>query len=616
MNDFLRTGLALACVLAVSACGSGDGDAPTGTTASTAGAESPIDKAIAVSGAADAGGNAVTGASTDLLPPGRYVLVNANSGKCVDVAGASGSDGANIQQADCNTNLAQVFDVLRPEGQGHLLRNAGSGKALDVAAASKADGANVQQWNDNGTNAQRFRITRVLGNRFVLTNVNSGKCVDVAGGSLADGANIQQATCNGTAAQQFHAHPHGASGRGVLPVGQYTVSSHHSRLCVGLAGGANAPAGAAVVQAACDGSTAQRFDVLAESGGTYRFSHALSHLSFDVANVATANGVPLVQWHDTAGLNQRFAVKATGSGYQIVAQHSGRCLDLRDWSKTAGGALQQWDCGDQANQRWAFEPAGTATPPPPPAGGWSLVWRDEFDGSAIDAAKWSFEVNGAGGGNNELQYYTARPENAFVSNGRLTIQALRERYCSTDGCRDFTSARLRTLNKGDWLYGRMEVRARLPRGQGLWPAIWMLPSDYAYGGWAASGEIDIMEAVNTGGSGGNVVHGTLHYGGAWPNNTYKGGQTTPATSVADNFHDYAVEWEPNQIRFYVDGVLYHTATEWWSSGGAFPAPFNKRFHMILNVAVGGNWPGSPNAGTVFPQRMEIDHVRVYQRATP
>ena len=103
--------------------------------------------------------------------------------------------------------------------------------------------------------------------------------------------------------------------------------------------------------------------MLADAGGTYRFSHAVSHLSFDVANVATANGVPLVQWHDTTGLNQRFAVKATGSGYQIVAQHSGRCIDLRDWSKSAGGALQQWDCGDQANQRWAFEPAGGATPP-------------------------------------------------------------------------------------------------------------------------------------------------------------------------------------------------------------------------------------------------------------
>ena len=614
MNEFLRTGLALACALVLSGCGSDDGDATAASTAAVADAPS-VDKSLADATDAQAV-DTLQGVSTDVLPPGRYVFVNANSGKCIDVAGASAADGANIQQASCNTNLAQVFDVTRPGGQAHLLRNVGSGKAIDVSASSKADGANVQQWTDNGTNAQRFRVARVQGNRFVLTNVNSGKCVDVAGAALGDGANIQQATCNGTSAQQFHAYPHTASGRGVLPVGQYTLSSNHSRLCVGLVGGANAAPGAPAVQAACDGSTAQRFDVLAEAGGTYRLSHAVTHQSLDVANVSTANGAALVQWHDTTGQNQRFNVRATGSGYQLVAQHSGRCVDVRDWSTAPGGALQQWDCGDQANQRWAFEPAGGATPPPPPPGGWALVWRDEFDGSAIDPAKWSFEVNGGGGGNNELQYYTARPENAFVANGRLTLQALRERYCSTDGCRDFTSARVRTLNKGDWLYGRMEVRARLPRGQGLWPAAWMLPSDNAYGGWAASGEIDIMEAVNTGGSGGNTVHGTLHYGGAWPNNTHKGGQTTPATSVADNFHDYAVEWEPNQIRFYVDGALYHTATEWWSSGGAFPAPFNKRFHMILNVAVGGNWPGSPTASTVFPQRMEIDHVRVYQRANP
>lgn len=554
----------------------------------------------------------VATAGTEMPPPGRYVIVNAASGKCVDVAGASAADGGNIQQATCNGNLAQAFELSLPAAGVMKLKNVGSGKAIDVASASTADGANVQQWTDNGTNAQRFSASRVQGNRYALTNVNSSKCLDVAAGSLNDGANIQQYSCNGTGAQQFLFYPLAGNVRGVLPVGQYGLSSNHSRLCVEIAGGSAAD-GARAVQAACSGSAAQRFDVLPETAGSYRLANAGSGKSLDIEGVSVANGALLTQWTATAGDNQRYLVNSTASGYQIVARHSGRCLDLKDWSTGPGGNVQQWDCGgEQANQRWAFTPAGSDAPPPP-AGGWRLVWQDEFDGSRIDPQKWNFEVNGGGGGNNELQYYTDRPQNASVAGGVLTIQALAERYCAADGCRDYTSARLTTRNKGDWLYGRVEVRARLPGGQGLWPAIWMLPTDWAYGGWAASGEIDILEAVNAGASGGNTIHGTLHYGAPWPNNTYKGGSTVPASSIVDNFHVYAVEWEPAQIRFYVDGRLYHTATDWWSSGGAFPAPFNKRFHLLLNVAVGGNWPGSPNASTRFPQTMQVDYVRVYQK---
>ncbi|MDX1694340.1 MAG: family 16 glycosylhydrolase [Ketobacteraceae bacterium] len=249
----------------------------------------------------------------------------------------------------------------------------------------------------------------------------------------------------------------------------------------------------------------------------------------------------------------------------------------------------------------------------PDPDGWHLVWRDEFDGARIDPAKWEHEVNGWGGGNNELQYYTARPENSYQSGGTLKIVARQESYTGPDGTRNYTSARLRTLNKGDWLYGRFEIRARMPHGQGLWPAIWMLPTDWVYGGWAASGEIDIMEAVNLQAGGGNDIHGTLHYGGPWPDNVHSGTGFTPSASVVNEFHTYAVEWEPGEIRWYVDGQHYQTQREWWSSAGAYPAPFNQRFHLILNVAVGGNWPGSPDGGTRFPQVMEVDYVRVYQR---
>jgi beta-glucanase (GH16 family) len=241
-----------------------------------------------------------------------------------------------------------------------------------------------------------------------------------------------------------------------------------------------------------------------------------------------------------------------------------------------------------------------------------LVWSDEFDGTEVDPSNWSFMLGDGtdfglppGWGNNELQYYQA--ENATVAGGFLTITAKEE---SVSG-RDYTSARLRSLGRGDWTFGRMEMRARMPIGQGLWPAFWMLPSDSVYGGWAASGEIDIVEYL---GSEPNRILGTIHYGGSWPFNTYSSTSyyLTGATFHED-FHVFAVEWEEGEIRWYVDDLLYATRTRWYSSGGPFPAPFDVDFHLLLNLAVGGNLPGAPNSSTVFPQQFVIDYVRVYQR---
>jgi beta-glucanase (GH16 family) len=242
---------------------------------------------------------------------------------------------------------------------------------------------------------------------------------------------------------------------------------------------------------------------------------------------------------------------------------------------------------------------------------WNLVWQDEFDGSAIDPAKWEFEVNAWGGGNNELQYYTARPENARVENGVLLITARRETFTGPEGTREFTSARLRTRNRGDWTYGRFEIRAKLPIGQGIWPAIWMLPTDNVYGTWAASGEIDIMEYL---GQKPNEVFGTLHYGAKWPKNTHTG-QTTKLEkgTFHDDFHVFAMEWEPGEIRWYVDDRHYQTQTKWHTEGHTFPAPFDQRFHLLLNLAVGGNLPGAPDKTTPFPQVLAVDYVRVFQR---
>lgn len=241
---------------------------------------------------------------------------------------------------------------------------------------------------------------------------------------------------------------------------------------------------------------------------------------------------------------------------------------------------------------------------------WQLIWADEFETVSVDVGKWEFQIGDGsaygipGWGNNELQYY--RSENATLENGKLVITAKKETF----GGKSYTSTRMRTYLKGDWTYGRFEIRAKLPFGKGIWPAIWMLPTDNTYGGWAASGEIDIMELV---GHEPNKVHGTLHFGGAWPNNASANAfHTLPTGRFADDFHVFRIEWKPGEIRWYMDDVLYHTRTQWWSSNGPFPAPFDKRFHLLLNVAVGGNWPGSPDATTTFPQRMEVDYVRVYR----
>ncbi|MCP5548417.1 MAG: glycoside hydrolase family 16 protein [Akkermansiaceae bacterium] len=243
--------------------------------------------------------------------------------------------------------------------------------------------------------------------------------------------------------------------------------------------------------------------------------------------------------------------------------------------------------------------------------GWNLVWSDEFDGKEIDFSKWDVEENGHGGGNGELQFYADRPENIRVEDGKLVIEARKEGFNSAGVVKDFTSGRMRTKRRASWKYGRFEVRARLPQGRGIWPAIWMLPEKESYGGWASSGEIDIMELV---GHEPAKVHGTLHYGGTWPNNTHSGKPFELKKGVfADDFHVFAVEWEKGAIRWYVDGELYQTQTGWKSVGGEYPAPFDQPFHLLLNVAVGGGWPGPPDSTTVFPQRMLVDYVRVYQK---
>ena len=246
--------------------------------------------------------------------------------------------------------------------------------------------------------------------------------------------------------------------------------------------------------------------------------------------------------------------------------------------------------------------------------GWKLVWSDEFnapDNSPVDSSKWVLETGGKGWGNDELESYTARPQNSLQQGGNLVIQALKETYTGADGVtRDYTSARLKTEGKFSHKYGRFEARIKIPQGQGLWPAFWMLGDDIGKRGWPKSGEIDIMENI---GKEPALVHGTIHgpgySGDKGPTSSY----ALPADQhFADDFHVYAVEWEKKAIRFYVDDHLYATRTPADLPKGT-KWVFQHNFFILLNVAVGGGWPGNPDDSSVFPQTMLVDYVRVYNR---
>jgi len=223
------------------------------------------------------------------------------------------------------------------------------------------------------------------------------------------------------------------------------------------------------------------------------------------------------------------------------------------------------------------------------------------------------EVGGNGWGNNELETYTARSENAFQSNGSLVIKAIKEQFTGSDNItRQFTSARLITKNKFSPQFGRFEARIKLPFGQGIWPAFWMLGSNIDTVNWPTCGEVDIMENI---GREPSIIHGTIHGPGYSGGNGPSASFTLPNNQrFADDFHNFAIEWEPNVVRFYCDGILYKTRTPADIPGKTWV--FDHPFFIIVNLAVGGTWPGNPDATTVFPQQLLIDYVRVYQRTTP
>jgi len=283
-------------------------------------------------------------------------------------------------------------------------------------------------------------------------------------------------------------------------------------------------------------------------------------------------------------------------------------MGIRGAMVAAGVALTAAGC--------AAHVVAPATAPASPGSRWTLAWSDEFDGPAgarVDPARWVTLTGGHGFGNNELQSYTDRAENASLSgDGQLLIHARREPFQGADGiAREYTSARLKTQGRFEQMYGRFEARLQIPRGQGIWPAFWMMGADLATVGWPRCGEIDIMENI---GKEAATVHATIHGPGYSGADSIGDAYTMPGGApVADAFHVFAAEWEPAVIRFYVDGTLFSTRTPADLKAGQTWV-FDHPFFVILNVAVGGNWPGNPDGSTVFPQAMRVDYVRVYALA--
>lgn len=249
---------------------------------------------------------------------------------------------------------------------------------------------------------------------------------------------------------------------------------------------------------------------------------------------------------------------------------------------------------------------------------WTLSWSDEFDGDALDLTNWRYDEGNymqstdgewvAGWGNEESQYYQS--DNVRVQDGHLIIEAKEESVTDEHDTYDYTSGKIMSDGLFSQTYGRFEARMKLPEGQGFWPAFWLMPQDDVYGGWASSGEIDIMENR---GDQLNTVGAAVHYGGGWPNNVHSGGEYHfPEGSSITDFNVYSLEWEPGELRWYVNDELYYQTSDWFSDNGEYPAPFDQDFFIILNLAVGGWYGLEPNENTPFPSQVEVDYVRVYE----
>lgn len=317
----------------------------------------------------------------------------------------------------------------------------------------------------------------------------------------------------------------------------------------------------------------------------------------------------------TAVSNQSITIPAGATQQKIIVLIAGDDIKEGDDNFTVqlqnpvnGSLLKLVGSGTIRNDDTKVAFPDTGYDAPTSYAGYTLKWSDEFNGPSLDLSTWSHQ-NGdgcpglCGWGNNELEYYTDRPENLFFQDGKMIIEARPESFQG----KNYTSSKILTQGKRPIKFGRIDIRAILPKGKGIWPAFWLMPEKSVFGGWPKSGEIDLMEVV---GHEPNKTHGTIHYGPGPGSTSINRSYTLPANTFNDAFHVFSLEWKEDQIKWLVDGNLFSTIHK--TDLGAHNYPFNEAFYVIFNLAVGGNWPGNPDASTYFPQWLIVDYIRVYQ----
>ncbi len=295
-------------------------------------------------------------------------------------------------------------------------------------------------------------------------------------------------------------------------------------------------------------------------------------------------------------------------------ESSGTAESSAETSKTEESSAVEESSTTAAESSEAEESSTADSTGTPALEGYNLLWSDEFDGDALDDSIWSYDPHEPGWTNEELQEYTESTDNVFTRDGKLVLKAIKTK--TDDGKDYYTSGKIKSQNKKDFMYGKIVASAKAPEGQGLWPAIWMMPTDEAhYGQWPKCGEIDIMEVL---GSDVKTAYATIHYGE--PHGQQQGIYTpSDGSTFADSFHEYSVEWEPGEFRYYIDNNLVLTVNDWFTAVEGeeekpYPAPFDQNFFVQMNLAVGGTWPGNPDETTDFDKaEFEVDYVRVYQK---
>jgi beta-glucanase (GH16 family) len=558
----------------------------------TAGSETAAET-DATSGASEAAALSGSGPITPQL----------NTQLCLDVSGGSQTNGTLVQISRCSGDAAQKWTYTN-----NTLR-VFDNKCLSVVGGQDSDGTKLQIWDCVANDpAESFTFTN---NQFQWTNKT--RCIDIPYGQATDGMQMQIVTCGASNAAQKWNMQTTASTTTTSTASTYSgpiTPQLNTQLCLDVSGGSQTN-GTLVQIASCSGNPAQKWTY------TNNSLRVFSNKCLSVVGGQDADGTKLQIW-DCVANDPAESFTFTNNEFQWT--NKTRCIDIPYGQATDGTQMQIVTCGaNNSAQKWnmattASTTTTTTTTTTSAAGKYTnLVWSDDFHAmTAIDTSKWNVEVTCAPN-NNELECYTASQSNV-VGDGAGNLLIKVAKVSGLANGRSYTSGRINTQNKGDWTYGRFEMRAKMPKGQGFWPAFWMMPTTSAYGAWPTSGELDITEVL---GSTITTSYGTAHYGLPSPYTQSQG--VYNGADLSSAFHIYALERDAHQVRWYLDGVLFYTLNDtdksFWPAGytpsDGTPWPFTQKFYIIINLAMGGDWPGAPDP-SITSGEMVIDYVRVYQ----